>query len=448
MNYKQSTRKENMTKQTVTIKKDRLPYLREKITKLNRKCFKLNCPEMVLIVNEKTETICHELLDGRHISREDLVKFEIPVSRIARTWVEVEVTLEYEIPVIDGWELICTFDIAPGPPVKDENGEVEKDKNGNTVYGDPTVFTSKVPDKELPEWFLNKHEIHCDHCGHKRYRTHSMLMKKVESGRHKEVGSTCVKDFFGHDPKALLWMAQISFTDIIDEIEGEYFGSGGGTSCYDLDQVLAYTALAIRKDGWVSKGMAYDDPGLNPTADNIFYYMKPPKSEVDKLGIEVFTPTEEDINLAKAAVKHFEEIEVGDNDYLMNCKKVAALGYVPIKMIGTACSMIATYRRELAKKLEKDSLPESNFVGQVKDKIEVTGKCVWLTEVQSMYGVSVLYIFVDETTGNKFKTFYSGKSWSANQGDIVKIKGTVKKHEEYKGEKNTMLTRVFGEVIS
>jgi hypothetical protein len=238
-------------------------------------------------------------------------------------------------------------------------------------------------------------------------------------------------------------MAQISLRDMCDDVERDNFGSGGGVHCYDLDQILRFTALAIRNEGWVSKGAAYDDPSLIPTAEAIWFYIDPPPSNKTRE-----FPSTDDIELAKNAVKHFEGLDAGDNDYLVNCKKVVALGYVPVKMIGVTCSMIATYRRELAKDIERKKFPESQFVGEIGDKIEATVKCVWLTECQSMYGVSVLYIFVNEETGEKFKTFYSGNKWSAAQGDIVELKGTVKKHETYKGSKDTMLTRCFGKVIN
>lgn len=67
-------------------------------------------------------------------------------------------------------------------------------------------------------------------------------------------------------------------------------------------------------------------------------------------------------------------------------------------------------------------------------------ECVFDVTVNSMYGTSELYIFVDKD-GNKYKTFYSGRGWECETGDKVTLKGTVKKHEEYKGEKATMLTR-------
>jgi hypothetical protein len=411
-------------KDTQTVSKDRIPYLREKLAKFNKKCYKLNCPEMTLTVHDETENVRHELSNGMVIDAKDLSKYS-KYERIVRTTVYIDVTLEYEIPVIDGWELICTFDI-------------EHDPEGNAI-----VFTSKVPDKELPSQYLNKDEIHCDHCGHNRYRTHSMLMRKIESGRYKEVGSTCVKDFFGHDPKNLLWMARISLKGMIDDVDEKYFGEGGGGHyCYDLDNVLSYTALAIRLHGWTSRGAAYDDPSKTATTEDMFYYMYPPRGLRES---EKKSPNEADIELARKTREHFENLDPGDNDYLNNCVKVVKVGYVPVKQVGVTCSMIASYKNHIRKNLEKKHTKESNYVGEVGDRLEVKVECVFMTEIDSYYGPSELYIFVD-SDGNKYKTFYSGSKWGCDQGDIVTLKGTVKKHETYNGSKDTVLTRCFGKV--
>jgi hypothetical protein len=75
------------------------------------------------------------------------------------------------------------------------------------------------------------------------------------------------------------------------------------------------------------------------------------------------------------------------------------------------------------------------------EKLEIKVLCVWSREFRTDYGLSVLYIFVEEATGNKFKTFYSGHKWTVYQGETMILKGTVKGHETYKGEKSTSLTR-------
>jgi hypothetical protein len=359
-----------------------------------------------------------------------------PAHKIKRTYFTIEATLEYQIPVIDGWELICTFDITPRVPVLNGTGGYLTDDDGNTVYNERMVFTSTVPGKELPFRFQVKTEIHCDHCGHRRFRTHSMLLCNVANGCYKEVGSTCVKDFFGHDPKGLLWMAQLSFSAFVQEDQDDYNSGCNASHMMNIETVLQYTAMAIRLDGWVSKQYARDY-GKTSTVDSMYFYMDPPSNYKGNRE----EPSDEDVKLADDTLKHYSELDPGDNDYLANCCKVVKLGGVPDKMVGVACSMIATYKQFYKDYLEREARPESNWIGEIKDRVEVKVLCVWSKEIQTDFGVSVLYIFIDEATGNKFKTFYSGHKWTVYQGETLTLKGTIKGHDTYKDEKSTNLTR-------
>ena len=383
-------------KETLEIQKSNKVYLIEKIEQLNKKCRKLNCPEMILTFGP-----------------ERIVEIKDKNDQVTAVEVLVEVTLDYEIPIIEGWELICTFDIV-------------EDK----------VFTSKVPDKEIPIEYLNKTEIHCDHCGVNRYRTHSMLMRNINTNEYKEVGSTCVKDFFGYSPKNLLWMASIRFTEIVDSIRG-YGEARGSVYAYPLNSFLSITNACIKNFGWVPRSKE-DEWGKCATVEQVFAQIslrrnRPTHSDI----VEI---TKEDEKMAEETIEYFVNLDPEDNDYLNNCVKIVDLGYIPYKMTGVAASMIAAYKRATKERLERESRPISNWIGNVKDKITVLAKCVYKMNVESMYGVSTLYIFVDKN-GNKLKTFYSGSGWDCDQGDNVILSGTVKNHDEYKNEKATQLTR-------
>jgi len=376
----------------------------------------------------------YEMKGGKIVKGGDITRYR--KDRVKRTWFEFDVTLEYKIPIIDGWELISTFDITPRIPIIDAQGEVMKDLQGNTVYGERLVFTSTVPDKELPVIFQDKNEIHCDHCGHRRFRTHSMLMRNVEDGEYKEIGSTCVKDFFGHSPATLLWMAQINFQDIVSEIEEDFYSeSGYSVSSLDIDAVMMFTAMAIRLNGWVSKAHARDYDKV-PTAETMFFYMDPPKSWKGER-----EPSDDDKLVAKKTIEHFTQLNPMDNDYLANCCKVVKLGYVPYKMVGVACSMIASYQKVWKDRKERESHPVSGWVGRIKDKLELQVECVFSKSLQNDWGVTVLYIFIEDVTYNKFITYYSGAKWSVYQGDKLTLRGTVKGHDDYLGEMSTKLTR-------
>lgn len=351
------------------------------------------------------------LRDGRTVS--ELSESDQPVM----VHVTVDATLDYEIPIIDGWELICTFDIMPVP---------EKNEH--------VVFTSKVPDKTLPAEYLNKTEIHCDHCGINRFRNHSILLRNLESGEYKEVGSTCVKDFFGHDPKGALYMAQFKFDSVVKDVD-EYCNNQGYRmyTAYPLKPFLAMTAACISEYGWVSKGTAWEDETKMATAEHVDIEIHLNRKN------KGIIPTEADEKLADDTIEYFKNLDPENNDYLTNCKKVVELGYVPDKMCGVACSTIVTYKRTL--KVERPDRPASDYIGNVGERINLRAECVYSMTIESAFGFSELYVFVTPQ-GEKVKTFYSGSKWSCDTGETYHLTGTVKKHEEYRGEKTTILTRV------
>jgi hypothetical protein len=118
------------------------------------------------------------------------------------------------------------------------------------------------------------------------------------------------------------------------------------------------------------------------------------------------------------------------------------MGYVPSKFMGFACSMVSTYLREMEKTAVKADMPESNYIGQIGDRLKrVQVKVLYTKNIESEWGVSTLYGFQD-SLGNIYKTFYSGSNWSANKDDVLFIDGTIKKHDEFNGSKQTMLNRV------
>lgn len=384
--------------------------LEKAIEKLNKKARKLGCPPLFLSFapapaykSDVHPRSGHKLLNPLVIER-------------------LEATLEYEEIVLEGWELIARLDV---------EGQM--------------VFVSAVPEKHVPAEYQHKDSIKCDHCGHNRYRTHSILIRHTETGEYKEVGSTCVKDFFGHNVDGFMFQASILFSDVVGRLDDETgFANYGAHSCgTGIFSVLALTSASIRKWGWRSKGKAYQEGG-QATADHVFENLYPnfPSTKDDDL----VTVEEIDKKKAEAALEWWTNVEDKGNDYLINCKKLVELGYVPDKFMGFACSMIPTYDREMDKEAERKRKEESgkvsNWVGELKERLnDLLVECVGVKYIDSDWGESTLYTFVDPT-GNIFKTFYSGSKFDAISGEKFVLSGTVKKHDEFRGIKSTMLSRI------
>ena len=392
-----------MIKETFPIHKSEIKRVKNGIAAINRKAKKIDCDPIKLTFGDE-----YKVQRTTDYGRKYFIFM-------------IDATVKYELPIINGWELICTFDIYTG-------------KDNKSV-----VMTSTVPDKTVPPEYLNKTEIHCDHCGHTRNRTHSMLMHHTETGNYKEVGSTCIKDFFGHDPSRLLIYAGLDFSVMFkDEGHEDGFAVGGrGISATDLLETLIYTSATIRKYGWTSKKKAFEE-SIQATADELLNQMFPNPNMRDELKVEL---QERDKTIAEGCIAYFAELKPPTgNDYLWNCIKVAELGYVPLKHIGLVASMIPVYQRHLAdlKAAEGDT---STHIGNIKDRLkEIPATVTFKKYFASDFGTSALYIF-QGNDDNTYKCFYTGTTWDFEVDDKVLLTGTVKKHDIYKGKKSTMLSR-------
>lgn len=81
----------------------------------------------------------------------------------------------------------------------------------------------------------------------------------------------------------------------------------------------------------------------------------------------------------------------------------------------------------------------SVYVSDVGTRIEFEAKVVGVYETEGFYGHTDIVKFRD-SKGNLFTWFASGYTYLERE-DRISIKGTVKKHDEYRGVKQTVLTR-------
>jgi len=81
----------------------------------------------------------------------------------------------------------------------------------------------------------------------------------------------------------------------------------------------------------------------------------------------------------------------------------------------------------------------SEFVGEVKDRIEFEAIVLGVYGTEGHYGHTDIVKFKN-ADGNMF-TWFASDYTTLERGDRMSIKGTIKKHDEYRGVKQTILTR-------
>ncbi len=81
----------------------------------------------------------------------------------------------------------------------------------------------------------------------------------------------------------------------------------------------------------------------------------------------------------------------------------------------------------------------SEYVGEVKERIEFEAEVTGVYGTEGFYGHTDIVKFKD-AANNQF-TWFASDYTDLKRGDRMTIKGTVKKHEDYRDVKQTVLTR-------
>ena len=137
----------------------------------------------------------------------------------------------------------------------------------------------------------------------------------------------------------------------------------------------------------------------------------------------------------KYAGKTFAEVNEFDRDYLEFMAKAD----------GRDLSAEMELRRLALETFLENNAPalvlSNDHFGAVGTRYEIDLTVTFVLPVDSMYGTSLL-IKGHDADGHRFTTFYAGNKFDPKIGETYTVKATVKDHDEYKGENQTMLTRI------
>lgn len=318
--------------------------------------------------------------------------------------------------IVNGFEFIASIEHT-------EEGNLIRSHSEETV---PTVYRTA--------------KSNCDHCNMNRRRNDTFVLQNTNDSSFMQVGRNCLADFLGRDGEDFARRAEFTF-DANELAEASEGGGEGGPRYDHLDLYLSYVAEAIATCGWVSKGMSQKN-GNQSTAYLALDVMYPPR-DMNKNELPFRTPTDKSVSVAKDAITWAENLsdsEVEGSDYLNNIRVIARRGIVDARQYGFAASIVSSYQRMLGELVAKqrNANKPSEYVGAVGDKLTVEVTVDKVVTCEGMYGTTYLHMFTDGN-GNRLTWFAS--SGALETGKTVKIKGTIKKLEEYKGTKQTIMTR-------
>lgn len=392
----------NENTRTFSVPEWNMETLRKKISRIQKKCEKLGCEFHYAETGEEFRKV--ETPDGH---------------RFTARFVLVEALGTAAIP---GWEFAASIDHTEA---------------GNIVRGFQEI--------EIPESYYHCKPF-CEHCRTSRDRKNTYLVRNTESGAFFQLGKSCLLEYTkGLSAEQAALCAE--FAELLDSYSRDYSGFAPEHEYFKTEEYLRYAAECVAKFGYCKRNGGQS--GTEPTAMKAHDFMLVDagkisgrladslRSEMDAIGFNVKSPeTAEQVKDALAWAEAQEDVP----GYIHNLKTACGLEYLNYKNAGIVASLIPAYLRavesEKKRKLAEEKRGISGWAGEVGERITVEVEnfsCIAGYETQ--FGYSRIWKIVD-AAGNVY-------IWKTTKfiEQVSKITGTVKEHNEFRGEKQTELTR-------
>lgn len=390
------------------IFEDFFPEVEKKLTRIAKKCVKHGNEFIYKVTGEEVREF-----ENKETGKVDYYKFIL---------VEVEGTAR-----IDDWECIAVLEIH---------------NTGNVIRRINT-------DIEMPERFKVSENV-CEHCNsHRDNRKNLYVIHNIKTDEWKQVGGNCLILYTG----GLNMEYVVDFLDGITKLEeSDGVVSFGGKPVYKVQDVLAWAVEVIGKTGYFNSDSAL--PTRRIVANFLF------EKDIHKAIIESnedFHSRRMDVRFSKSDfLKHdtnatVEEIikyytDLDDNsEFTHNIKIMLKDGFITSKNIGYLCYLPQGYAKHIEREIERAKRLEEKHehFGEVgkryKDMpiMSVGMLTSWCTE----YGVTYIYKIVLES-GEILTWKTTNEIFDDNDDEeFDKITFSVKAHTEYKGQKQTEVTR-------
>lgn len=352
--------------------------------------------------------------------------------RKVRKALYVEVTLDGQAPVIEGYEFVATVDL-----------------RGETAIVKRQPFSTDEGDLM---GFHGHNDGHCDHCGMIRRRNDALILRDTKTRELIQIGRNCAADFFrSKDASAML-----AVSDWIESYGNVTDPSGRAEPYSSVERMYQVAAAVVRTFGWVAVKDTHLDNSLVSTRSRVWANLFPwPKMPVE----DKVTVLPEDIEEAKVVMQwlHDRFLSKDDgqcNEFERNVKAAVEYlgGDVPLvrnRNLNFLIWGIGGYKRDLQKDAEErrrkaeaaKQQAASEFVGVPGERRDFVVTLKFKRVFGGEYGPRYMQKFED-ADGNVIVWWGTNDAAARTVvGNTYVLKATIKGHDLYEGVKQTTLTR-------
>lgn len=398
-----------------TVPEYRLYSLRKKLDSINKKAQKLKIRGIEYKVSDPrdyTYTVHYDDID--YLKKTYTIKV-------------VDIILDNLTFGLKGWSFLAV---------------IEHREQGNTIL--------KVNDDvKIPAKYRKTTRFLCEHCKSLRDRNNTYLVYNQKKGKIYQVGSTCIHNYLGFDATIMMNHATIirDLTMINDRTDWDDDRGWGkrAVPVVGIEPFITTTQSMIEKIGFVSSKKARET-GETATGHELWSFWM----NIDNLKDyqkRLLKTTDAQVEKTKKIIDFVKSLEGKKlNEYEENILSVVKSGYVTARTATTVASMVPYYEmKNRPAPVRKDEKP-SEYVGKEGERTTMTLTSTFSYTIGEFYVPyskypipSVLENLIDKD-GNKIVWFNkSGKK--LEKGKTYTGKVTIKKHQEYKGIKQTVIAR-------
>ena len=382
-----------MTTSTFSIPSFQFIALSHEIDRLNRRSKKLGLSPLTLNITGTSNVLINDTIRP---------KYNLEFTNF---------TIDGSVPVVEGYAFIAAKDLVDGMVIIKRAAGSEEIDLPESVYEDSN---------------------HCDHCQTNRQRVYTYILQNVETGEFIQVGKACLKDFLKTDVSKVVSMFS-SWNRVISELsdpDSDWYDLGGAPSSaskFGFMEILRLAFASSRTFGYIKSS----EP--DSTKEEVYRNLL---GLTDK-GMELKV-SDADLTNSELCADWLAGLE-DSNDFIRNNKQLQEVGLVSLRYLGFICGLIPGFQKAQQEALANAG-NNSEYVGTIKKRQVMNLRLIGIKTMDSFYGATFLHTFEDDK-GNVVVWFASQDS-EMEVGETYKVKATPKTHKEFRGVKQTTVSRV------
>lgn len=271
----------------------------------------------------------------------------------------------------------------------------------------------------------------CQHCHTQRNRRNTYVVRHDQTGETRQVGSTCLKDFLGWTGRPVFYSEDDLRTDLDN-------AQGTGPADYTTATVIATAWAAVHVDGWRPASAQ----GASTRATVVSALLG--RSSADHATRQALAPhMPAGAELAPQIITTLRDT-LGTSDYETNLRAVIEATHLPERLYGLAASAIPAYAKAIGEATTPKPEPTapSQWIGSIGEKITATGTITTAMTIDGYaYGTTSRLVIIRTATATLKVISAASWAYEADHGETITITGTVKAHDTYRDQQQTVLTR-------